>query len=139
MNWVWPIAPAQALHLLRRHVALLEDLQGGEQLVVGELRAAPFMRQGGQRADHAQAAGIAAEIAFHAPDGDHEASVDAIALFDGAQDIGMFGEQALAGEDPARRQCIVEVFPDRPAELRLAAVGADHRRIGRHVGQDAVE
>ena len=27
MNWLWPMAPAKALHLRRRHVALIQDAQ----------------------------------------------------------------------------------------------------------------
>ncbi|MNZ84251.1 hypothetical protein D3C78_1029990 [compost metagenome] len=79
---------------------MLEDRERGEQLVVGELRAATFVGEGRQRADHAHVAGIGAEVALHAPDGDQGVALHAVALLDAVQGVGMLGEQALAIAHP---------------------------------------
>ena len=128
-----------ALHALWLHVTLLEDRERGEQLVVGELRAATFVGEGCQRADHAHVAGIGAEVAFHAPDGDQGVALHAVALLDAAQGLGMLGEQALAIAHTLQGSRAIQVFPHRPGELRLALVGTDHRRVGSHPGKGALE
>ena len=120
-------------------VAALQDLQGRQQLVFGETWAAAFIGQGGEGADHRLLAHELAEAAFHAPDGDQRLAVDAVALLDGIQCGGVFGQQGLALAHAQRRDGAVEVFPDRAGELRLGAVGLDHAQVRGHAGEGLVE
>ncbi|MNN77151.1 hypothetical protein D3C81_1935900 [compost metagenome] len=45
-------AGPRATHGFRLDVAMLDNLQRGDQLVLGELRATAFIGQRGQRANH---------------------------------------------------------------------------------------
>ena len=56
-------------------------------------------------------------------------AVDAVALLDGLQGAGVFGQQRLATAHAGGRDGAVEVFPHRPGEFRLAAVGPDDGHV----------
>ena len=81
-----------AEHLLRRDVALLQNLQGGNQLRVGKPRATTFVGESGQRVDHRLAALELPEVAFHAPHRHQRLPVNAITLLDALQDIGVLND-----------------------------------------------
>ncbi|MCY1442602.1 hypothetical protein D9M71_589770 [compost metagenome] len=132
-------AGPRAAHCLWLDVAMLDDLQRGDQLVLGELRAAAFIGQGGQRADDRLVALELAEVAFHAPHRDQHLAVDAIALLDAGQQFGVLLQQLLAVTHTQGRQGAFEVLPHRAGELRLAAVGLDHVHVGGDAEEGAVE
>ena len=118
-----------ATHAAGLHVAMLENAQRREQLFVGKRWAAAFIGQGGEGGDHRLVAHVLAEVAFHAPDRHQCVAVDAVALLDGLQGAGVFGQQRLATAHAGGRDGAVEVFPHRPGEFRLAAVGPDDRWV----------
>jgi len=118
---------------------VLEDLQRRDQLALGKGGAAPFVGEGGQRADHRLVAHDLAETALKAPDGDQGFAIDAVACLDAVQGCGVLVQQALSAADPLGRNRAFQILPDRARELRLAAIGFDHRRIGLHPGEGAVE
>ncbi|MCY1378078.1 hypothetical protein D9M69_656840 [compost metagenome] len=80
-------------HLFGFDVALLQDLQGRDQLRVGEAGTAAFVGQGRQRVDHRLAALELAKIAFHAPHGHQRLTINAITLLDALQDVGVLVDQ----------------------------------------------
>src|SRR3546814_13119014 len=56
-------------HLGDADVALVEDLQGVEELGAEEVVASALVRQGRQRGDHRFTAGVVAQVALQAPEG----------------------------------------------------------------------
>ncbi|MNH16299.1 hypothetical protein D3C79_759340 [compost metagenome] len=132
-------AGPRATHGLRLDVAMLDDLQRSDQLVLGELRAAALIGQGSQRADHRLVALELAEVAFHAPYRDQHLAIDAIALLDAGQQFGVLLQQLLAVAYTQGRQGAFEVFPYWAGEFRLAAIGLDHVHVGGDAEEGAVE
>ncbi|MDT4831565.1 hypothetical protein FQZ97_650800 [compost metagenome] len=109
---------------------MLENLQRGDQLAAGELRAAAFVGQGRQRTDDVPVAHVGAEVAFHSPDRHHRFGVDRVAGVDLVQSGRVLCQLALAVAHPQRRNRALQVLPHRADEFGLAAVGFDHCRVG---------
>lgn len=124
------MAPARSLRLVGLDIAMLDDLQCGEQLRLGKGRATAFVGQSRQERITELLPLELAEVAFHAPDRDQRLAVDAIPLLDALQDIGML----ISIDWPLRTRtgdrAPSRVFPHRAGKLRLAASGADHRHVG---------
>jgi len=72
-------------------VAVLQDLQRSEQLVTRPGLAPALEAERGQRVDGRDVAEVAAVVAFHAPDGDHDGGRHAVA---GGRGVG-FGADLL--------------------------------------------
>ncbi|MNG02501.1 hypothetical protein D3C84_855320 [compost metagenome] len=96
-------AGPRAFHGVGLDITVLQDLQGRDQLRLGKSRAAAFISQGGQGADHRFVALELAEVAFHAPHRHQHVAINAIALFDLAQQFSVFFQQALAIANAQRR------------------------------------
>ena len=126
-------------HALAGDVAVLQDLQGGQQLDTPEALASPVIGQCRQGADHAVAADIVAEVAFQAPDGHQYPRVDTVLLLYALQDQVVLRQQDAAATNAARGHCTIEILPHRAGELRLAAVGLEYRRVGRDVREHPIE
>ncbi len=122
-----------------RNVAVLENLQGGEQLGVGEFRAASFIGEGRQGADHVLVAHVRTVVALHAPDRHHRIRIHRIARVDFAEDARMLRQARLALANAQRIEGAFQVLPYRSGEFRLAAVGFDHGGIGLDAGEGAIE
>src|SRR3546814_15751284 len=65
-------------HLGDADVALVEDLQGVEELGAEEVVAPAAVRQGTQRGANGEAAGVVADVALQAPEGHKEARLSAV-------------------------------------------------------------
>jgi hypothetical protein len=76
-----------AEHLVARDVAVLQDLQRGEQLAAKEIRPIPDHRQCRERADHVEAAIVRAERGLDPPDRQKDEAVDTILLLDRVQRV----------------------------------------------------
>ena len=105
----------------------------------GEAWAPAFVGQGRQGVDHRLAALELTEVTLHAPHRDQCLAIDAVALLDALQDVGVLADQRLAFAHTQWRQGAVEVFPHRAGKFRLAAVGADHAGVQADIGEGAVE
>ncbi len=118
---------------------MLENLQGGEQLGVGEFRAASFIGEGRQGADHVLVAHVRTVVALHAPDRHHRIRIHRIARVDFAEDARMLRQARLALANAQRIEGAFQVLPYRSGEFRLAAVCFDHGGIGLDAGEGAIE
>lgn len=106
---------------------------------MGETRTPAFVGQGRQGVDHRLAALKLAEVTFHAPHRNQCLTIDAVALFDALQDVGVLADQRLTFAHAQRRQGAVEVFPHRAGKFRLTAVGTDDAGVQADIGEGAVE
>ena len=108
-------------------------------MALGEFRATAFIRQGGQGTDHRFVALKGAEVAFHSPHRDQCLAINAVALFDTTQQVGILLQQSLAIAHAQRRKGAFEVFPHRAAELGLAAISLDDAHVGGDVFEGVIE
>src|SRR3546814_17474297 len=60
-------------------------------------------------------------------------------MLDALQDVGMLLDQGLAPAYSQWRQGSIEVFPHRPAEFRLAAVGLDDAHVRAYADKGAIQ
>ena len=84
-----------------------------------------------QRLHRVVGANVGPEIAFHRPDRHDDLRRDAVVRLDPREQPPLGAELVAPTVDPRVVDRAVQVAPDRPDEIRLAAVG------GQHVGQDA--
>ncbi|MCY1405482.1 hypothetical protein D9M71_207210 [compost metagenome] len=114
-------------------VTLLQQLEGGEEFAAEECLAPPMAGQGGQRGEQRTLAGDAAEIALHAPDGDHRVLVHLVALGDAFQQVVMLRQHGPAIGHPLLVHQPGEVVPDRRDEFRLRVEQVQHAEVGLQV------
>ena len=126
-------------HAIAGYIAVLQDLQGGQQLSTPEALAATVIGQGGEGADYAVATDIVTEVALQAPDGHQDLRFDAILLLDTLQHGVVLGQQYSAAADAAGGDGTVEIFPHRASELGLTAVCLEHRRVRGDASEYAIE
>ena len=125
MNWVWPIAPAQEPFICAgRDVAILQNLQRGEQFVLEIVAAIMGVGEGRQRANHIVRAGESAEIGLQSPDADDHGRVDAEFLFALASHGSILPRRRLGALDALGRHRGGEIFPYRLDEFGLRLVWA---------------
>ena len=125
MNWVWPMAPAQEPRMcVGGDVAGLEDAEGGEELLLGQVAAAALVGEGGEALDHRHRAAVGAVVGLHAPDRQHHLGGRRRSGARWRPGRGELGALGAAGLDAGGGGGAVEVFPDRLGELGLAAVEA---------------
>ena len=119
---------------------VLQDAQGGDQLVAPE-RGAACVGDGqrGQRAHHAARAHRRAIGALDAPDGEQDMAVDTVGGFDGGEHRGMLGSLRPAGLDALRRHEVGDVGTGRLVMLGLAGGELDHLGVEHEVRGEAVE
>ena len=103
-------------------IAVVDDAQGCEQLLLRPGGAPAVKGQRGQRIDRGEVAEVAAEIAFHAPDGGDHLGRHAIALAGRLQRCSRFAQLGAALGDALGRYGAVQVLPGRAREFRLRAV-----------------
>ena len=108
-----------ALELLRRDVAVLDDLETCEEFAAEVGLAAPVAGQGRQRLEQRPLAEVASEVALDAPDRDDRRRVDAVTRFDLLQHVAPAGEHLAAVGHPLLVDQAREVVPDRRDEFRL--------------------
>ncbi len=65
-----------AQHVRRRHVAVVEDVQGGDQLSTEEAGAPAVPGESGQRLDHMEVAHPGAEAGLQSPNAGDDARID---------------------------------------------------------------
>jgi hypothetical protein len=126
-------------HLPGRHVARLQDLQGGDQLRLEELSAASVISQRRHGRDDVGRSPTGAIGAFEAPDGGHDLRLDAVPALDPLQRLAMFGHGGASVADPRVRHRAVEIIPERAAELSLVAVTLDDPFLKLHAVEGPVE
>ena len=101
------------------HDALLQDLEGGDELLIAIVLAAARIGQRGQRADDAHRALVLAEIRFHAPDAEQDVAVDAVFLLDRGEQLFLFRLLRLARLDADGRHRLRQIVGGGGGELGL--------------------
>ncbi|GAB1459348.1 hypothetical protein MASR2M50_11220 [Thauera sp.] len=120
-------------------VALLQDLQRGEELAAEEGLPAPEAGQRGQRGEQRPAAEVAPVVALHAPHRDHRLGIDAVTTLDlGEHLLPLRQHRAPVGDTLLVHQR-GEVVPDRGDEFGLGVEEADHRHVGGERSRVGVE
>ena len=79
-----------------------------------------------------------AEGRLHAPQAEHDVTVDAVVPLDPRQQADIFLGALLAGDDAPVGAAPVDVLPDLFGEFRLRVVLGKHAGVGRERGHDAV-
>ncbi len=127
-NWVLAhrIGPGTD-HAFARDVAALQDAQRRHQLLARPSRAASFEAQRGERVDGGDVAVVRAVVALHAPDRDHDLGRRAVVRARGREFQAQRLQLFLAARHADGRDGGVEVVPDGPHELGLAAIELDPR------------
>ena len=111
-----------AAQLLGLHVAAVDDGQRREQLFGEEGRAAAVIGQRRQRVEDVHRAGIGAEAGLHAPDGDDDLLLDAVALLDVVEQRGVLLDDLLALGHEGRRRAALHEGVQRDVHRVLVAV-----------------
>ncbi len=114
------------LHLVSRYGALINNAQGGNQLLGKEGAAAGITGQGCQGAGYRHLAEITAEVGFQAPERHQVGCRYAGFPGDPGQQILVFLKQFTALADPGLVNPSVQVVGERCGELRLPTVQLDH-------------
>jgi hypothetical protein len=132
-------AGPRSVHALEGDVAVLEDLQRGDDLRFGELGLGPGAVERAERADDVLVAGLRAVVRLHTPDGDEDVTVDAVFGFELIEQCLVLDQLLLARLDALVRDHAVDIFADRLHVFWLVIRHLDHFGIGRETLKRAVE
>ena len=132
-------AGPRADHLVARDVALLQNLQRGDQLVAEVIGAIADRDQRGERADHVEAAVVGAERGLDAPQRQDDPAVDAILLLDRIERRLPLARLARCALDARRRRDAREIGGDRHAVFGLAHRQRGDARVGRQARKGQIE
>ncbi len=126
-------------HRPRRDVAIRNDAQRRHQFGAEEVGAIAVLGQSGEGMDGIVAAHEAAEIGLHAPDGEDDFGLHAIALLRPGQRLRPFIAHGLALGRLRGGDALVDILLHRLGEFGLLARQLDHLRNGAIAGKGGLE
>jgi hypothetical protein len=107
-------------------MALVQNLEGGDQLASKKGGTPAVIGEGGQRRHHGVPALKTAIISLDPPKGDDETRLDLIVIGDLPQERPVLPEQRPATVDPGFRQDVLIVLLKGQPAFGLAAIEVDH-------------
>ena len=132
-------AGPRPVEMSRVRIALLQDLQGRDDLSTGEFRLHPRTGQGHERLDHLLVALVGAVVGFHAPDGQNDVLVDTVLGLDLIEQLAILNELLLAHGEALGRNGTVHILAHRLLVFRLVARGLDDFLVVRDPGGRLLE
>src|ERR1700722_16884141 len=123
------LAGPGAVHVGRRHVAAVDDLEGCKYLAAELVRPAAIVGQRNERADGGKVAVACAVVGLQPPDGDDNRARHAVLLLDLAEGRAILGKHLGAAGEPWRYHAAGELLKTL-SEYALGVVVGDDRRIG---------
>src|SRR5579862_2757030 len=122
------LAGPGAVHVGRRHVAAIDDLERGKYLAAKLVRPAAIVGQRNKRTDGGKIAVVGAVVGLQPPDGDNDRARHAELLLDPAEGRAVLGQQFCAAREPRRYHAAGELLKALP-EHALGVVAGNDRRV----------
>ncbi len=121
----------RALELIGGDVAVVENLQHRQELILEIVLTPADAGERGGRADERTLAGDRPELGLDAPDRRHHVAVDPVGVLDGVEGRLVLRQEFAAARNAFLGNQEVEVLPQRFLELRLRIEQVHDAQIGR--------